>query len=32
MRRTTIAGEVVRGVDGRRATIIKRPELKDAAE
>ena len=32
MRRTTIAGEVVVGIDGRRATIIKRPELKDAAE
>ena len=32
MRRTTIAGEVVVGVDGRRASIIKRPEVKDAAE
>jgi taurine dioxygenase len=32
MRRTTIAGEVVVGVDGRRATIIKRPDVKDAAE
>ena len=32
MRRTTIAGEVVVGVDGRRAHTIKRPEIKDAAE
>ena len=32
MRRTTVAGEVVVGVDGRHARIIKRPEIKDAAE
>ena len=32
MRRTTVAGEVVVGVDGRRATITRRPELMDAAE
>jgi hypothetical protein len=32
MRRTTIAGEVVVGVDGRPAMILKRPDVKDAAE
>jgi len=32
MRRTTIAGEVVVGVDGRRAEILKRPDVRDAAE
>jgi len=32
MRRTTIAGEVVVGTDGRRAEILKRPEVKDAAQ
>lgn len=32
MRRTTIAGEVVVSVDGRRAEILKRPDVRDAAE
>jgi taurine dioxygenase len=32
VRRTTVAGEVVVGVDGRRARTIKRPDMKDAAE
>jgi taurine dioxygenase len=32
MRRTTIAGEVVVGVDGRSANTTRRPEFKDAAE
>jgi alpha-ketoglutarate-dependent taurine dioxygenase len=32
MRRTTVAGEVTVGVDGRHARIVKRPDLKDAAE
>jgi len=32
MRRTTVAGEIVQGVDGRQAAIIRRPEVKDAAE
>jgi taurine dioxygenase len=32
MRRTTIAGEVVVGVDGRPARMIRRPEVQDAAE
>ncbi|HVZ02273.1 MAG TPA: TauD/TfdA family dioxygenase [Dongiaceae bacterium] len=32
MRRTTIAGEVVVGVDGRRAEILKRPDARSAAE
>jgi taurine dioxygenase len=32
MRRTTIAGAVVVGVDGRPAEVLKRPEVKDAAE
>jgi len=32
MRRTTIAGEVVVSVDGRHAEILKRPDLRDAAE
>jgi alpha-ketoglutarate-dependent sulfate ester dioxygenase len=32
MRRTTIAGEIVVGIDGRRAEILKRPDLRDAAE
>jgi hypothetical protein len=32
MRRTTIAGDVVVGVDGRHAEMLKRPEARDAAE
>lgn len=32
MRRTTIAGDVVMGVDGRHAEMLKRPEARDAAE
>jgi hypothetical protein len=32
MRRTTVAGALVVGVDGRTAEILKRPEMKDAAE
>ena len=32
MRRTTIAGDVVTGVDDRRAATIRQPDLKGAAE